>query len=1504
MVDYKAFTQNNKTNYLTQLQNINFKDLEIIYNDDMLKFIDIIKFTFTDNCGLIYIITDNLNINFWDIYIRYFNALHKTHQLYNYNELYKEFIVLSFYVIENIDEINRKYNVNNYVKLNKYFIVEFFKLIEFKFKYNTYYRDPSNSYNKYKISLIIDNLELICKNAFDLELWQTYINICINVSPFKIDKLLNTHKWVLFHIKKINYDDIYNELTSRIDYHHDKDKENKNEFRDYCFKMIELLRIMNKIVKININNSLKTDYYNFIKNNFNKIIIIHNILDILKDFIDIYNITDLSIFIITDSEGFHALFDCLRYGDFMTCKWYINDILSDNEKLLEALNNVLNTNFGFNCIIQNNDYRILKLFLDVIEEKISDEDVKQLTFNLAINDYKITNFTKKINMILSFSERKIPHVLKSGFSNTTYIEKILYIESHINNTNFKPFILNRLKKINENNRVIIDKEIYNLELHDSYINFSNIKDIIDLTDLKNFANTNESKAIEIIYNFILNNILNICYKHSSYLSNFGNNSIKCLCKFTNLVINIFNYVFDNKFKEKFEYNNKNVGMKEVLEFLNTYKFTSCFNSINQNNIIDVIHNLRISTSNHCGLSNNVIDINISYILKILQLSTEKQLNLGMFSFFNNYKNYINMKDTIIYLFKNNVFFEEVKHILCYKCNYYIFNNNEDKYKIILNSYYYNNTSLDTWFKDIKLRKFQYLKTIYNNNLIIINLSNIFQNKLDKINDKNTHTNENNKHSNHIIKETIKYLKNFRDNLLNEINMKNTKYLDSFIDSITFKKSRLDKKNIELLSRIINMVRLSIINIKKDYDFIIFISGVLRIKLYNKKRVTTAFETHNIIQHKLNYELTKKTDTNMDNEILNTIDIDSICDLSIDSICDKNSDNSDFDKNMNNLSNNNNNKKSITRPHLLSVKTLLENYKKHNVITEKIDGVTIRNINLNNCFPVCKSNNIYSYNFDIEYEKNDNVHFIIGLNNSTLFNEKTFTDVISDLRYTHEFTKNNEFPRKITLDDLKNGKIIQLLIKEKNNYNKYIEISKSKLFKNTHKKLWWPKIFFELEYTTFNEYIQILKIFENNVLLKCFKNDGWILMHNKYLSNNDPNNKHKEAFKIKNREDLTIDIEFNDGDWYIDNKIRFSDFCNTPIINKNILLENRKIYRCYPIFESNNDISNNTIENINDNNYDYNKDNNNKLIGFEPREIRNDRPYPNPSSIVREILQQINNYVSFKDIYITFNKSKGKYYTLDIDNKIYSQKQKYKFHMFDLYLKGNIIDIGGGYKTKYYIENYKHNINSCISTDNDINLVINNIIDNNDTNNITFGYLDFIKENKEYTKICNQLKITQNNCENDTILAMNCINFALDSPSHINKLMKNLELISKNKTKIIIRFMDLDIFIKRIADLNLNSENSNVDANGTIKIKSTFDSSFININIKEKHNRIYYKWAHMFPVNEKVIGKTELTNIFELYNWVYKDYEYHPKYKSINSSSSFWEIYFKCFSIIVFEYNNI
>ena len=584
---------------------------------------------------------------------------------------------------------------------------------------------------------------------------------------------------------------------------------------------------------------------------------------------------------------------------------------------------------------------------------------------------------------------------------------------------------------------------------------------------------------------------------------------------------------------------------------------------------------------------------------------------------------------------------------------------------------------------------------------------------------------------------------------------------------------------------------------------------------------------------------------------------------------------------------------ITAPSLLSIKSLINNFKTHSVITQKIDGITRKNISLNNSFPRCSLNNL----FDVEYLDN-NVNFIIGIKNSRLFNNKTFVDLIFDLRSSHDFTKNNIFPRYIGIEDIRSDKLTDLIKTELVNFKRYMNIVKSNAIYRG-KILWWPKMFFELKYTSFSEYVELLAFFEtHSKIFGIFPNDGWIIQHKEYLCNTDSNDMHKTAFKIKPLNLLTLDLMFKEGKWYYGDKNILKEFTQSNNIEiyelHNVNYIENKVCRCYPKIE---------YENLSI-----------KLVGYIPNEIRNDRLYPNPENISNDIIYQTNKHFRLNDIYKYISTKQGDYYQHGIDKNLIHKKRNYAYNncLVSNHITGNIIDIGGGdlEKTMKFINSNDRCDacnNSVMNVDNDINIVINNMTRSEYSGKVYCGFLDFTKSFEEYNKIEKQLSVIDNtynsnlNVKFDTLLMINSINFALKNSKSMTVFMNYIRSFSKTGSKIIIRWMDFDAFLSKYKELRFgNIEYS--DSKNTILINSPYDSSFVNIDLTTNTNRIYYKWAHKTPINETLIGKNELKNIFKLNDREYIDYKYQNNYKKISGNSNIWDLYFNSFSFIVFQKN--
>ena len=210
-----------------------------------------------------------------------------------------------------------------------------------------------------------------------------------------------------------------------------------------------------------------------------------------------------------------------------------------------------------------------------------------------------------------------------------------------------------------------------------------------------------------------------------------------------------------------------------------------------------------------------------------------------------------------------------------------------------------------------------------------------------------------------------------------------------------------------------------------------------------------------------------------------------------------------------------------------------------------------------------------------------------------------------------------------------------------------------------------------------------------------------------------------------------------------------------------------------------------------------------------------------------------------------------------------------------------------------------NFNSCICSDNDIN-VISTMLEKNNKFNSThkkiydYIYFDYTKPlNKQIDNVVLNYFNTINSSyikKFDTIMAINTIHYAFTTKEYQIQFFNNIELISNSNCNIIIRFLDYD---------NLKSIFGE-----KFMIKSA-GVSFVSKEENNDLNKIYYDWCHQTPIKEKVLTKKILQNAFKNKNENWKCVEYisnineHQHIQNQNDYTN-WNLYFKCFSTIIFS----
>ena len=1266
-------------------------------------------------------------------------------------------------------------------------------------------------------------LQYFVEKCFNIELWEHYINEIASISFHKLKYIYSKHNWVFLNIHPERLVDILkNQLDIRI-VHSDIDR--MPNFKIFCRDTLAVFNIIHPII---FNQSV---YIDFLYTYINKICVLHKNTKILDSILHIYK----SVFCSIDIHGYNPLVDILRYGDITSLLWFDTHILETTDITHKIFVNVVYQNDGVEYALQNTNKQIIKVLLDIMSNKCSSEFIveymnKCKSFctiqRYIINKYKIKNFRYKITKLLSF-------YIKHNSLPIELVYILLSYEKHI--IDESPFILHFLYQNINTIHPSIYLDINKIEIHKHYINER------DICTLSSFISRDTSP--HKITLFILKNII-------------GETSIHTLEALSHIL-------FSTQVKQPDKLDVPGLSdMPEKQLLYHIKQFDCAYTLDNWKHEIDLEYILlgtytkslsNVSSDNN--LENSIINYgktiinnhNIREFLKKNIWCTSHKINDTSSS----HINFIQRIYTSVFI---NRFFTEY----IYKKYTFILKTNIEFY---YNNYNYDKESLDIFYQDST-------QSILNTNKeygYMIGISYILENYLNRL-DTSTFINTQTlytKLKRYFGYTTIIYNNLSQNNIENMI-ITNLESIDSY--------SRLNSK-------------LRIIKSRKKIEHInnVIIQNIKRIKNENKVRrlrIATLFLYsyiinkrnrifklhHNSFINSLRHINTVKCTDNLlvHNSLHEHVDIFFNNILCITQTIHDTHYINDKDTQPDNI---------YKFPIHQSFSELIYNFKTHSVITEKIDGVPKYNIKLVNTFPKYP----FKSNVDVEFIKNDRIYFIYGFCNDISLKNTNFVDEIESLRRVHPFTKNNMFKTLVDTHTLCSTEFKHFLVKEKDNYNKYI--LESKKYKN--KLLWWPKKYFQLSYKTLEEYLYLIYLFTDREerSLHIFKNDGWILQHNLYSSDEDVVEAHLLKFKIKPREQLTIDLLYKDNTW-CDRILPFKQY-NIEYNTCDLLAKNNCIYRCYPIF---------------------NKDSN-ELVSFVPRDLRTDKRYANTSEIISKVITIINRTFTIKDLLFQYDQYKtgskpSSYYTLCRFNKPKIGLNHYSLNHYTKtvrFITGHIVDLGAGFKTKHYLKDIE--FESCTVYDNDISCLFSNL---ENKNNIEFKYkyryLDFTKELTDYSPFENTLiDITTLKTNSvDTIMMINSFNFAL---KNIDVFMKYINTISKPLTKLIIRFMDyslLDNYITSIhPPLTIDSPN--------IIIKSPFNSSFINYNIKNKTNRIYYTWAHSKPIDEICINRASIETHFKKYGWNTLHYE---NIHSINDSNitetHLWEYYFRSFSCISFE----
>ena len=439
------------------------------------------------------------------------------------------------------------------------------------------------------------------------------------------------------------------------------------------------------------------------------------------------------------------------------------------------------------------------------------------------------------------------------------------------------------------------------------------------------------------------------------------------------------------------------------------------------------------------------------------------------------------------------------------------------------------------------------------------------------------------------------------------------------------------------------------------------------------------------------------------------------------------------------------------------------------ISQKVDGINVKNINKDSLFPKLDSkfDNVI---LDGEYIKELDVYLIFNTrSNTNMFN--THFDDSLELINSHPYTK-----KFINLEEMMLG---NHLTESKMKLLFYCEFNLILSFCEQNKNIknkWFPKIFYkiidpknnlnvlslmeEYHYSVYKQLLGSRKLLtiDSGEYIKedRIKTDGIIIydLHDR-----------NKIMKYKPKEFMTIDI----------------DYYNT-----------NKIYRCYYNYESKE---------------------------FEPLELRTDKKYPNPRNIVKQITEYHKNPFTIKDLIkeeekLTFIRYYQKNGIKDKDTSEFIMEYKYNIGSIinrrEVYYSDYILDLGCGYFNNQLWKSDKKMVGV------DIEKRIHNYykINKGKFINKEFRLFDF----REGWRI--------NFNEKFDMCYMNMsIHYAFENKTTIRRFFRQLYKILKDDGKVFITFIDSkDLFSNGINIINLSDKSYIKDLGDKLEIYYSFRHS--------------------------------------------------------------------------------
>lgn len=448
---------------------------------------------------------------------------------------------------------------------------------------------------------------------------------------------------------------------------------------------------------------------------------------------------------------------------------------------------------------------------------------------------------------------------------------------------------------------------------------------------------------------------------------------------------------------------------------------------------------------------------------------------------------------------------------------------------------------------------------------------------------------------------------------------------------------------------------------------------------------------------------------------------------------------DFYKNHRNILADMSWEEDFINPKLITPFELINIAKKEILVTPKIDGVTAKNIDMNQVYPPI-SREFEDCVFDGEYIKELDIYLVFGLRNAENNMNCPYDDFI-ELRNEHKVTKH--FVDNLIITDSNYDSLESQINKEFEEINKFIK-------NNQGKTLWWPKAFYKILDNTIN--LDVLEKLQKIQKVQSLRDESNLIKTDGYIINI-PYNK-KDVYKLKPMEHMTIDLLYN-GKWYDSNRHEYNVLSNQKL--------QHGVYRCI---------------------YSLGK--------WLSKDYRPEKKHPNSWEIVNTVQEYHNNPWSITELKKYQTPVYYENFESNINLKDFTKLRNIWFRQ-NINDGMKILDIGCGYLNGYLWNNPNLEIDGI---DNDISIKekfknLQSII------NKKIYIQDFTEKwdfNNDYIKRI----FNKGSCDKiyDVILMNFSIHYSFNKPDGFHNLMYEIDKRTQNgHTKLMISFIDSNVMFK-------------------------------------------------------------------------------------------------------------